>query len=86
MGFKVPVQGTTFAVLDGDHKGKMFVMISNNFFDCHFLVIPEIKNQTVSKFDLKRGIKNGILEKVEVLPKDLYLFLKEQFLYNKKHK
>lgn len=86
MFFKVPKKGTTFGVLEGDHKGKMFVMISSSFSQCHFLTIPEIKNQTVSKFDLKRGLKNGILEKVEILPKDLYVFLKEQFLFNKKHK
>jgi hypothetical protein len=86
MVFKVPTKGTTFGVLAGDHKGKMFVLIESSISKCEFLTLPDIKNQTVSKFDLKRGIKNKILEKVEILPNDLYVFLKEQYLYNKKHK
>jgi len=84
--FKVPKKGTIFGVIGGDYTGKMFVLIDSSLTDCHFLTLPDIKNQTVSKFELKRGIKDGVLEKVEILPRDMYLFLKEQYLYNKKHK
>ena len=81
-----PKKGTVFAVLSGDHKGKMFVYIQSTFSEYQFLSIPDINNHYIRKEQFKIGRQNNIVEMVEVLPKDMYIFLKDQYMYNKKYK
>jgi hypothetical protein len=73
-------------VLSGEHKGKMFVYIKSTFSEYQFLSIPDINNHYIMKEQFKMGRQNNIVEMVEVLPKDMYIFLKDQYMYNEKYK
>jgi hypothetical protein len=64
----------------------MFVYIQSSMTEYKFLSIPDINNHYISKEQFNLGKRNNIVELVEVLPKDMYIFLKDQYMYNEKYK
>lgn len=75
--------GNTYACQTGIHAGKMLIYIDKNSNQYGFLASPTMENVWVpiEKFDL--GIKNGIIEYVERVPKAVRTVAKVKFGENK---
>ena len=77
--FKTPRRRDVYAVTGGDYVGEFLVYmeeINNNF--C-FMSLPDMKIRIVPKHDVYSGIESDILDKVEKLPRDVYLVCCKQY-------
>ena len=75
--------GNTYACVAGDHVGKILIFLEKNDTDYGFLTIPNMENLwvPVEKFDF--GLKNGIVEYIERVPKHVRQIADHQFQQNK---
>lgn len=73
-----------FCVNHGKFTGAHFVFINRTRKGYNFLSLPEQVNMFVSKQDFEHGIKNKILESIEILPDNVYQICEMQFLKNEK--
>jgi hypothetical protein len=77
--------GDTYACQTGTHAGKMLIYIDKNSNQYGFLSSPTMENVWVpiEKFDF--GIKNGIIEYVERVPKKIRTVAEIKFRDNKEN-
>ena len=75
--------GDTYACRTGLHAGKMLIYIDKNKHEYGFLASPVMENEWVpiDKFDF--GVKNGIIEYVERVPKAVRKVASAKFRENK---
>jgi hypothetical protein len=69
-------EGSSYAVLKGDYYGEIFVLIERNNDDLFFVSIPNMKVRKVEFNKFEFGLKNKILDFVEIVPKEPYRLLK----------
>ena len=62
--------GACYGVLHGKYVGELFVFVESTDDVLHFLSVPNMKNREVPIEKYKYGIKNGVLEFVEMLPRN----------------
>lgn len=74
--FKI-TEGSSYAVLKGDYYGEIFVLIERKNDDLFFVSIPNMKVRKVVFDKFEFGLKNNILDFIEIVPKDSYKLLKE---------
>lgn len=76
--------GDTYACQMGDYAGRLLIYIDKNNHEYGFLSTPSMENVWVpiDKFEL--GVKNGIIEYVERVPKSVKVVAKFKFGENKK--
>ena len=79
-----PVPQEIFCVNQGKFTGAHFVFINKTWRGYNFLCLPEKVNLFVNKENFQDGIKNKILESIEVLPDNVYQICEMQFLKNEK--
>jgi len=65
-------KGSTYGVLKGDYKGEIFVFFQQKDHTLHFVTLPkmELRKVDIGKFDI--GIKEKILDFINILPYDVY--------------
>jgi hypothetical protein len=65
-------KGSAYGVLKGDYKGEIFVFFDQNDHTLYFVTLPkmEIRKVDIVKFDI--GIKEKILDLINILPYDVY--------------
>lgn len=75
--------GDTYACQTGDYVGRLLIFIDKNKHEYGFLSTPDMENQWVpiDKFDF--GVKNGIIEYVERVPKEVRAVASIKFGQNK---
>ena len=76
--------GACYGVLHGRYVGELFVFIEEDDNVMHFLSIPNMKNREVPVDKYKYGLKSGVIEFVEMLPRNERIVCKEQYKANKK--
>jgi hypothetical protein len=71
--------GSSYGILRGDYYGEIFVFIEEKDSVLYFISIPkmEIRKVDVAKFDF--GLKNNIIEFNNIIPKEVFNFLKTYF-------
>ena len=79
-----PRKQEIFCVNHGKYTGAHFVFIKKTWSGYNFLCLPEQVNFCLSKENFQEGIKNKILESVEILPDNVYQICEMQFLKNEK--
>lgn len=79
-----PKNRCMYACLHGKYIGKMFVYINCNNNLYNFLILPDMKNITMSSNNFKVGIENYILDKVKILNKKYWTICKEKYIENLK--
>lgn len=79
---KHPKQAFVYAITKGTYIGELFVYMEKIKNDYMFLSLPEMKVRNVpqDKFDL--GLKIGIIDTVERLPRRIYSVCRKQYLKN----
>ena len=77
--------GHVYAVHHGDYAGQMFIYVDKDKNLFKFLSIPEMINVSISKEKFDFGIRNGIIEFVEQVPKDMHKISLAQFKQNEKN-
>jgi len=84
MFFKRIKLGDMYACRVGDYAGKMLIYIDKNKHEYGFLASPTMENiwVPIDKFDF--GIKGGIINYVERVPKEVRTVAKVKFWDNKK--
>lgn len=72
-------EGSSYGILRGDYYGEIFVFIEERDSVLYFITIPkmEIRKVDIAKFDF--GLKNGVIEFNNIIPKDVFKFLKTYF-------
>jgi hypothetical protein len=70
-------EGSSYAVLKGDYYGEIFVLIEQKDDNLFFVSIPNMKVRKVESNKFEFGLKNKILDFIEIVPKEPYRLLKE---------
>ena len=76
--------GACYGVLHGRYVGELFVYIESKGNILYFLSIPNMKNREVPLEKYKYGIKNNVLEYVQMLPRNEKKVCRAQFYANQK--
>lgn len=76
-------EGKAYAVTVGHLIGKMLIYMDKTETDYGFLVIPEMKNEWIPKETFDSGLKSGIVEYIERLPRYVRQTSKVQFTQNR---
>jgi hypothetical protein len=68
--------GSCYAVLRGDYYGEIFVFFKQQDCTLYFVSLPsmEIRKVDIIKFDI--GIRDRVLDFVNMIPKDVFKVLK----------
>ena len=61
-----------YAISQGSFRGEFFVYINHDDRNYYFLSLPHNNTREVSVDDFNEGIKEGIVEYLEKIPKDVY--------------
>ena len=77
--FKTPRRRDVYAVTGGNYIGELLVYIEKVDGNFCFLSVPNMKVRIVPESDVYSGIGNDLLDKVEKLPRDVYLVCCEQY-------
>jgi hypothetical protein len=81
--FKTKIKkGSLYAVLYGTHKGKFLIFIKKNKNNYCFLMTPDMINIDVPIEEFDKGVECGILDFVEIIPKDVENIVCKQFREN----
>ena len=75
--------GDVYAIQTGDYVGEMWVFMEKINDNYHFLSIQKMKNREVPKEKFDIGVKNGIVEHVESVPRSFFKVVKRQYEENK---
>ncbi len=75
--------GSTFGVLHGQFVGELFVYIEEQDNVLYFLSVPNMKTREVPREKYEYGLKSGVIEYVERLPRNERMVCKAQFQKNK---
>jgi hypothetical protein len=68
-------QGSCYAVLRGDYVGEIFVFFKQEEETLFFVSIPKMVIRKVDWVKLQIGLKDKIVEFINILPKDVYKFI-----------
>lgn len=72
-------KGSSYGVVGGDYYGEIFVLVKEDV-DCLFFIsIPNMKVRKVSLEKFEIGIKNKVLDYIQIVPKETYQLLKSHF-------
>lgn len=74
--------GACYGVLHGHYVGELFVFVEQKDNVLRFLSIPSMKNREVPEEKYQYGIKNGVIEFVEMLPRNERKVCRAQFYSN----
>lgn len=77
-----PREGVAYAVVTGTYCGEMLIFIGELQNDFTFLSVPKNINRNIPKNKFDIGLKHGIVEVVEQVPKEIYEIVKAQFIQN----
>jgi hypothetical protein len=80
--FKSIKKGSLYAVSYGAYKGNFFTFIEKTKDGYGFLVTPDMKNIIVPVDEFDKGLECGIIEFVEILPKDVRAVVNKQYKDN----
>jgi hypothetical protein len=75
-------KGSLYAVSYGSFKGNFFIFVETNKDGYGFLVTPDMKNIIVPVDEFDKGLECGIIEFVEILPKDVRAVVNKQYKDN----
>jgi len=71
--------GDIFGVSVGTFVGKFFVYIKTVDEEMHFLLLPDVQIEKLTKDKFTTGIQNNVLEYQETLPDEITTYCKEQY-------
>lgn len=80
--FKHEHYSKIFAVTKGAYLGEMLAFIKEEGDNFCFLSLPSCTNRKIPKEKFDFGVKNGILEFVEISPRDVYNTIIKQYEKN----
>lgn len=76
-------KGDVYAVQTGDYVGEMLIFVDDDPEFYMFLSTPKMLNRDIPKDKFDIGKKNGIIEYVETLPRDVFKVVEKQFESNR---
>ena len=76
---KKPKPRYLYAIKNGDYAGHFCAFISSTMEKHIFLTVPNNQKIEVPIKDFVEGIKTGLVDFVEVLPKNVYKVIKAQY-------
>lgn len=76
-------EGKVYACTVGDYVGQLLIFIEKTDTEYGFLTIPTMENKWIPKDVFDSGLKNGIVEYVEKLPRYVRKTSKAQFTENR---
>lgn len=79
----VPKRRAVYAVTGGDYLGEFLIYVEEQDNMYCFLSLPKMKVREISKADIASGLDSKVLDKVETLPKDVFLLCYEQYTYSR---
>jgi hypothetical protein len=79
-----PYKRQLFAVTTGDYVGEMLAFMQTKDNDHIFLSVPKLVIRSIPIDKFKFGLDNSIVELVEVLPRNVFKLLEQQFKKNEK--
>ena len=71
--------GDIFGVSVGTFVGKFFVYIKTVDEEMHFMLLPDVQIEKLTKDKFTTGIRNNVLEYQETLPEEITTYCKEQY-------
>ena len=78
-----PQQRYIYAVTKGAYLGELLVFMAKEHNSLSFLSLPDMKIHNIHHDKFKYGLKEGIVDVVEKLPKDVYETCCIQYKKNK---
>lgn len=81
---KTPYKRQLFAVTTGDYVGEMLAYMKTFDDKYAFLSIPKLAIRLIPRDKFQFGLDNNIVELVEILPRNVFKLLKQQFNKNEK--
>jgi hypothetical protein len=79
---KHPKPGYVYAITKGTYLGELFVSMEKIKNEHIFLSLPEMKIRAVPEDKFELGIKTGIIDIVEKLPRRIYGVCRKQYSKN----
>ena len=79
-----PYKRQLFAVTTGDYLGEMLAFMQAKDENYIFFSIPKLQVREIPKDKFKFGLDNSIVELVEILPRNVFKLLEQQFKKNEK--
>jgi hypothetical protein len=73
-----------FAITAGKYNGKYAVCIDKDSTSYKFLFLPVMEAQTIPAKAVVEGVKEKILDWIEILPEDVFIICKEQYIKSAK--
>ena len=71
--------GDIFGVSVGTFVGKFFVYMETVDEEMHFMTLPDVQIQKLTKEKFTTGLQNNVLEYQETLPVEITTYCKEQY-------
>jgi len=81
---KEPEIRYSYAIKHGFYAGEILIFIKKQLNSYEFLSIPKMLNRSIPCDKFKYGWSNGIIDFVEIIPKDIYKVITQQFENNGK--
>ena len=75
-----PKQRVVYAVTKGDYLGEFLVYVEETDLTYCFLSLPDMHIRDIPKSDTASGLQEGILDKVETLPRDVFSICHAQYV------
>ena len=75
-------EGDAYACNTGDFVGEFFIYMEDSDVDHIFLSLPKMEERKVPFDKFEFAVKERFIEKVENLPKDVYLVCRDQHIKN----
>jgi hypothetical protein len=81
---QAPYKRQLFAVTTGDYVGEMLAYMGTDKDTHKFISVPKLIIRSIPVTNFQFGLDNGIVELVELLPRNVFNLLKKQFIKNEK--
>ena len=80
----IPKRRAVYAVTGGDYLGEFLIYVEERDGLYCFLSLPEMHVREITKADVMTGLDNKILDRVEKVPRDVFLLCCEQYAQSNK--